>query len=97
MPCMVQHKRTSWTKQYAPKHQAWVMNRWWLEKEWQTRMNVLSVDSRGTRIPEGFGTGKCLYSLRKSMTRADLGGRREVESTSGWSVTIAPQESACKD
>ena len=61
------------------------------------RTDVLSVDSRGTRTPERFGTGKCSYPLRKSMTGADSGGRREVESTSGRSVTIAPQESACKD
>ena len=47
--------------------------------------------------PERFGMGKCSYPLRKSMTGADLGRRREVESTSEWSVTIAPQESVCKD
>ena len=73
------------------------MNRWWLEKGWQTQTDVLSVDSRGMHTPERFRTGKCSYPLRKSMTGADLGGRREVESTSGWSVTIAPRESACKD
>ena len=89
MPCMVQHKRTSWTKQYAPKHQVWVMNRWWLEKEWQMQMNVLSVDLRGMHTPERFRMGRCSYPLRKSMTGADLGGRRKVESMSGWSVTIA--------
>ena len=60
-------------------------------------MGVLSVDSRGMYIPQRFRMGKCSYLLRKSMTGADLGGRREVESTSGWSVTIAPRESACKD
>ena len=74
--------------------------RWWIDGGWRRSgkhkwMYYLWI--WGEHTPERFGTGKCLYSLRKSMTGADLGGRRKVESMSGWSVTIALWESACKD